>query len=223
MLTLLEIATAACATMALDDTATLTQAKAFVRKRWQLLWSAELWPQARTLAPLTLTAGTDILPLPGTMELPTLVRRTADGTLVPVEHELAAMMCDAESFAGKAGAPVYWTLIEPAGGAARIRFSMAPTADLAVTVVGKGPCPALTNDADKPTIPGADLALVAFVEADLYEWTRQVGKAQVKLQEALGMRQLMIDQALAQTGQVTRLVPWDADTSGCDSFPYSKG
>ncbi|MEN9631959.1 MAG: hypothetical protein RL077_363 [Verrucomicrobiota bacterium] len=221
MMTLLEIATNACATMALDDSATIDQAKAFVRKRWQLLWSSELWPQARTLATLALTAGTDIVALPATMEMPTLVRRSEDGTVIPVEHELAAMLCDPDAFRAKAGTPMFWTLIEPAGGFARLRFSAAPAENLALTAVGKAPCPALALDTDRPTIPGADLALIAFVEADLYEWTRQVGKAQVKLQEAAGLRQVMLDQALAQSGQITRIVPWDDGGPGLTLYGKS--
>ena len=220
MLTLLEIATNACATMALDDMETLAQAKAFARKRWQLLWSAELWPQSRTLAGVTLAAASDIVALPDTMEMPTLVRRADSGEVVPVEHELAAMLCDPGAFRTRAGTPFYWTLIEPAGGLARIRFSSAPEADQPFTVMGKAPCPPLLDDAAKPVIPGADLALVAHVEADLYEWQRQVGKAQVKRQEAMGIQGLMLAQAVQQTGQVHRIVPWDGNAS--EDYPFGK-
>ena len=221
MLTLDEIATKACALMGLDDTPSREQAKEFTRKRWKLLWGAELWPQTRMVSALTLVAGADTLALAATMEFATLVRG-ADGTTIPVESEIAAMLSDADAFRANPGTPMFWSGIEPDAGLARIRFSHAPTADTAVTVVGKRTCPDLAADSDKPTIPGADLALLAHTEADLYEWMRQVGKSQTKRQEAVALVQEMRDQALGQAAQISRFIPWDeSDFSGA-TFPYSK-
>lgn len=221
MLNILDIANRACGLVGLDDAPTREQAKEFCRTRWKLLWGAELWPQARSVASVTLAAGADTVSLPATLELPTLVRRDADGVVVPAEYELAAMLTDPDAFRSRPGAPLYWTQIEPAGGQVRLRFSHAPATAMPLTVIGKRTCPEMANDADMPTIPGADLALIAHVEADLYEWMRQLAKSQAKRSEAIALQSQMLDQANNQAGQVSRFTPWDA--GGQDMLPATKG
>lgn len=221
MMTLAEIAGAACQVLGIDDEATQTQAKAFVRTRWALLWNSQLWPQARTVQSVTLLAAQTEVALAAPMELATLVRREADGAVVPAESEIAALLTDPNAFREQAGVPMFWCAGAPSGGLPTLNFSHAPTSNLALTVLGKAACPALTVDTDKPTIPGADLALIAHVGADLYEWQRQMGKAQAKRQEALALTAQMTDTVCAQAGYVTRLVPYDAADAG--EFPWSKG
>lgn len=222
MLSLLQIVQIATATLGIDDAATQEQAKTFARNRWTMLWNSEVWPQARTVQPVTLTAGTTEVTLAAPMELPTLVRRTDLGEVVPAESEIAGLLADAGLFRDRAGLPLFWCLAAPVGGLPVLKFSSAPATTMGFTVIGKRTCPALVNDGDTPTIPGADLALVAHVGADLYEWQRQMGKAQVKRQEAMTLQGQMSDTARAQTGNMQRIVPWEGESANAYPFPYYK-
>ncbi len=209
MLTLDQIARRACALMGIDDAGSVAQAKEFCRTRWRMLWDAELWPQPRTVAPVTLANAGDTVTLPATMSLPTQVRMTANGMVIPSDSELAAAMADPDAYRELGGETLHWTLIEPAeDGAVRLRFSRAAFRDTALTVLGKR---AFTEpeDASAPNIPGADLALLAHTEADLYEWQRQNGKAQAKRAEAMALEERMRGIALEQTAHFARFVPID--------------
>jgi len=221
MKTLAGIALTACQVLGIDDSATVEQAKVFARDRWSMLWSAELWPQSRTVQPATLPATAAQLTVPVGMELVTLVRRTDTGEVIAAESEIAAILSDPSAFRDGAATPFFWCQIAPSGSQAVLRFSSAPRADLLLTLIGKAPCPDLANDDAKPTIPGADLALVAHVTADLYEWQRQMGKSQTKRQEALALESRMAELARIQSGNMVRIVPEpEGDWDG--RFPFAK-
>lgn len=208
MLTLLEIAQAACDTLNLDDSPTLEVTKRFVRRRWSLIWGAALWPSS--LGTETVTPDAEgRLTLPDGVELALQVA-LADGRIVQPESELArALLADGtdggrlqhswrEAGRSATGAPIL-TVRPPAGA------GLAP-----LTVIVKRAAPALA-DTSIPTLPGADLALIAHATADLYEWQAQMTLAQTKRQEALALQAQMLQQATNQAGVVTRFIPADAD------------
>lgn len=211
MLTLHDIARRACALIGLEDSGTITQAKEFAATRWSMLWDAALWPQSRTVdTGLVLLADTDTVTLPPTLALPTQVRLKVSGLVIPADSELAGALADPDTWRDEYGGDdLSWTLIEPdpATGAARLRLSRRAAHDTALIVLGKRPCPVLL-DTTAPGIPGADLCLLAHVQADLYEWMRQLGKSQAKRAEAMALQAQMVDLATAQTGHGARLVPW---------------
>jgi len=99
-------------------------------------------------------------------------------------------------------------------GVPKIKLIPAPNADGTLYILGKqqsptrqlGEAAAVTADADF-SIRGCENAIMAFVEGDLLEYSRQHGKAQAKFAEAAALVSVMKDMERNQQQQVSRIIP----------------
>jgi len=99
-------------------------------------------------------------------------------------------------------------------GGPKIKLIPAPNADGTLYILGKqqsptrqlGEAAAVTADADF-SIRGCENAIMAFVEGDLLEYSRQHGKAQAKFAEAAALVSVMKDMERNQQQQVSRIIP----------------
>jgi len=99
-------------------------------------------------------------------------------------------------------------------GVPKIKLIPAPNADGTLYILGKqqsptrqlGEAAAVTADADF-SIRGCENAIMAFVEGDLLEYSRQHGKAQAKFSEAAALVSVMKDMERNQQQQVSRIIP----------------
>lgn len=101
-----------------------------------------------------------------------------------------------------------------ASGVPKIKLIPAPDSDGTLYILGKqqsptrqlGEAAAVTADADF-SIRGCENAIMAFVEGDLLEYSRQHGKAQAKFAEAAALVSVMKDMERNQQQQVSRIIP----------------
>lgn len=99
-------------------------------------------------------------------------------------------------------------------GVPKIKLIPAPNSDGTLYILGKqqsptrqlGEAAAVTADADF-SIRGCENAIMAFVEGDLLEYSRQHGKAQAKFAEAAALVSVMKDMERNQQQQVSRIIP----------------
>lgn len=104
------------------------------------------------------------------------------------------------------------------------KIKLVPTPDAAGTlfILGKQQSPTRQNGetaaiaADYPfTIRGCENAIMAYVEGDLLEYSRQYGKAQAKFAEASAHVGVMKDMERGQQQQISRIIP---DSDGAYDF-----
>lgn len=95
-----------------------------------------------------------------------------------------------------------------------IRLVPRPTADVALRALVKRKCIELEADSDAPEINGVDNCLMAFAQVDMYERARQMGKAQLKGQEALALLQQLKLVAVAHESTRMQIVPHVSEVSG---------
>lgn len=101
-----------------------------------------------------------------------------------------------------------------ASGVPKIKLIPAPDSDGTLYILGKqqsptrqfGEAAAVGADADF-SIRGCENAIMAFVEGDLLEYSRQNGKAQAKFAEAAALVSVMKDMERNQQQQVSRIIP----------------
>jgi hypothetical protein len=99
-------------------------------------------------------------------------------------------------------------------GVPKIKLIPAPNANGTLYILGKqqsptrqlGEAAAVSADADF-SIRGCENAIMAFVEGDLLEYSRQHGKAQAKFAEAAALVSVMKDMERNQQQQVSRIIP----------------
>ena len=65
-----------------------------------------------------------------------------------------------------------------------VRFFPTPTAAVDLRALVKKKFVPLADDADVPELRNVDLGLIAYAQADMWEYARQIGKAQAKFAEA---------------------------------------
>lgn len=202
MLTLLDIATAALDALNLDDSPSRDFARRFAARRWRMLWDAHLWPSSLGVEP-DMAPDADGLLLPAGASVALVVQASVAGTPVPEECEVARRLMSGDESAE----PITWRHdgVQP-DGAPRLRFSGLPPG-ATVSLVVKRPAPALAADTDRPTLPGADLALIAHTTADLYEWQQQFTLAAAKRAEAGALVDSMLAQVSAQSAHSPRIIP----------------
>lgn len=104
-----------------------------------------------------------------------------------------------------------------------VRLVPRPTGDVALRALVKRKCIELESDSDAPEINGVDNALMAFAQVDMYERARQLGKAQVKGQEALALLQQLKTVAVAQESHRMQIVPYVGQVAGEVSDMEGKG
>ena len=118
------------------------------------------------------------------------------------------------------------TVLYGQSGVPRIKLVPVPDQDCTLFILGKkqsvvrqfGEAQAVAND-DPFEIRGCENAIMAFVEGDLLEYSRQYGKAQAKYGEAAAHVGTMKDMERNQQQQVSRIIPDSLNEWTIDDIP----
>lgn len=111
----------------------------------------------------------------------------------------------------------FLVLPKTSSGQAQIRLLRKPSESKSLLILGKLKVVALA-DSDSPKINGIDNVLLAMVEGDMLEHTRQYAKAQIKFQEAMNHLNIAKDLEKHQSASVTRIIPEVRDHWNTGSF-----
>lgn len=204
-MTISEIASYCTDKLGITDSATTTLTKKFVRARWAMLWNSATFRQSRMEQTLSVAAGTQDVTLDPTFEFVTAARWAENQELMPV-HDLNALAVNPVGYDQQGTVAGFTQLPKDSSGNARIRLFAIPSETKNLLVIGKAKVPTLA-DGDSPTLIGADEALCAFTMGDLYQWMRQLGKAQAFYGEGAALVQRMMEIETAQTPDNRRIIP----------------
>jgi len=177
----------------MEDPAARDIAWEFLLNRWSMVWGAQLWRTGLKTATFGPDDPRDTLTLPSVPEMVSEV--STDGIQYFPESvagpDSARFVVDGPTI----------TLVPPltAGASAFVRFKV-PAAELEETTL--------------IPLPGAAECLLAYVTGDLYEYMRQMAKAQVKLQEGTALLERMRLTEVARRSHLATLIPseslrWD--------------
>ncbi|MEI7652576.1 MAG: hypothetical protein WCJ96_11280 [Verrucomicrobiota bacterium] len=177
----------------MEDPAAQDIAWEFLRNRWSMVWGAQLWRTGLKTATFGPDYYRDFLTLPSVPEMVSEV--STDGIQYFPES-----VAGPDSARFTVDGPTI-TLIPPlaVGASAFVRFKV-PAAELEETTL--------------IPLPGAAECLLAYVTGDLYEYMRQMAKAQVKLQEGTALLERMRLTEVARRSHLATLIPseslrWD--------------
>jgi len=171
------------------DTDSLSQCKTFLARRYELIWSSQLWRDTLGTSTQTVNAGTQDVTISNTAIDQIVAVRWSDTTLGPVQYE-AVYAIDPTLF-DNTGTPLgFVTLPKTASNVCQIRLVQTPSETKTLSVLGKIKLRIidgssqfqtrnLTNDTDSPALNGIDNALLAFAEGDMLTRDRQYSKAQM--------------------------------------------
>jgi len=222
-------------TTKLSDTSSDSVAvcKDFVNRRYQMIWDSGLWTETMGVASEDVAAGDTEVSLstaptitfyqsssaPTTfIDFPVALKFTKDGkedgTMMLNDSWMTFFQIDPnawENFSTRRSTPTnFINLPKDASGFCRIKPVPVPKDDGSVFVLGKLQWVAL-EDSDTPALNGIDNALLAFVEGDMLERSRQYGKAQIKFTEAASHIQIMRDMEKGQRQSISRIIPYTYD------------
>jgi hypothetical protein len=204
-MTLKEIAQHVCDVTGLTDNLSVDQAKAFVRRRWQMLWDFHLWRQSLIVAQMQVMAGSDTYAAHHETDQITGAklrdRNGNDILLLPVGDDFG------EELFPEHGTPKYFQQMPKNMGVLSFKLMPCPVDDYVMSLKGKRKCPPLTNDEDEPSISGSSNALIAYSMGDMFEYMRQFTKAQAKFTEAVAHQEKMIEIERAQSANIPVLRP----------------
>lgn len=194
------------AKLGLSDSLTKAQAGEFAKARWRMLWDSAMWRQTRHADTVSVAAAVQEVTLPEEFELVHAARWNGDRLLTPM-LDLSALARNPGAYDTVGPVASFIPVARSPEGRARIRLNQAPQTAGVLFVIGKRKCVDLVNDYDTPLIPGVDNCLIAYVMADLYQWMRQFGKAQLFQQEGDGLLKVMTDLETAQTSELRVITP----------------
>lgn len=103
---------------------------------------------------------------------------------------------------------------------ARVRLLSPANKAFKLGVLGKKRLRQMRLDADPPMIRGVDNALLALVEADMLERSRQYSKAAAKVEEGMQLIRLAVDQEVNQSAYSACVIPSARPEEGEDSDVY---
>lgn len=214
-----EIISYCTAKLGVTDATATTQAGTFLDARHAMIWNEELWRQTRYQESIACPAGTQDVTLGANCEFVTACRWAGSHELMPLS-DASALSLDPAGYDGSGAVLGFVPLGKTSGGLAQIRLMRTPTEAKTLLVLGKRKLLALGTN-DTPPIPGEDMALIEFVMGDLYEWLRQLSKAQYFFAKGAAMLGKMKEIETAQTAEIRRIIPMeqqlDGEPSG-DSF-----
>lgn len=173
----------------MEDDAARDIAWEFLRNRWSMVWGAHLWRTGLKTASFGPDYYRDFLTLPS---VPEMVSEVSTGGI----QYFPECVAGPEAARFTVDGPTI-TLTPPLapGASAFVRYKV-PAADL--------------EDTTLIPLPGAAECLLAYVTGDLYEYMRQMAKAQVKLQEGTALLERMRQTEVAQRSHVSLLIPSDS-------------
>lgn len=103
----------------------------------------------------------------------------------------------------------------------RIQLYPAPSESKTVQILAKRTIQDFRQDTDVILIPGLSEIVIAYVEGDLLEYTRQYSKAQLKFAEATELLRQRISSGHDQSGHVYRIIPDEGPTyEGYNSYRF---
>lgn len=214
-----EIISYCTAKLGVTDSTATTQAGTFLDARHAMIWNEELWRQTRYQESVSVSAGTQDVTLGANCEFVTACRWAGTHELMPLS-DVSALSLDPAGYDASGTVLGFVPLGKTSGGLAQIRLMRTPTEAKTLLVLGKRKLLALGTN-DTPPIPGEDMALIEFVMGDLYEWLRQLSKAQYFFAKGGAMLGKMKEIETAQTAEIRRIIPMeqqlDGEPSG-DSF-----
>lgn len=205
-MTLAEIKAFTTGKLGIADATALAQAELFTKHRWRLLWNDELWRQTRWQATLAVVAGTQDITLPDEFEFVTAARWADNIELLGISDQ-SALATNPAGYDQSGAVLAFVPIAKDADGNARIRLMQTPRESKNLLVLGKRKCVELVNPADTPLIPGADQVLCEYVMGDLYEWLRQLNKANVFFNKGNALLLKMKEIETAQTSEIRRIIP----------------
>lgn len=204
-MTLTEIADYCTAKIGITDNNTVDLAKTFIKARWAMIWNAATWRQSRMEQTVSVTAGTQDVTLDSNFEYPTAARWAGNLELIPT-NDLSAFSTNPAAYDQTGTVAQYTQLPRDSSRNVVIRLLQKPDSTQNLLVIGKKKCPTL-GDSDSPSLLGADETLCAFATGDLYQWLRQLGKAQMFFQEGTALLQKMTEIETAQVPEIRRIIP----------------
>lgn len=194
------------------DSATLTVAGTFFDQRHAMIWNEELWRQTRYQESISVAAGTQDVTMGANCEFVTACRWAGAQELMPLS-DASALSLDPVGYDGSGAVLGFVPLGKNGSGLAQIRLMRTPTEAKTLLVLGKRKVLALSGS-DSTTIPGEDIALCEFLMGDLYEWLRQLGKAEYFNQKGMALLAKMKEIETAQTAEIRRIIPTEQQLDG---------
>jgi len=201
------------------DSATLTIAGTFFDQRHAMIWNEELWRQTRYQESIAVAAATQDVTMGANCEFVTACRWAGAYELMPIS-DAAALSLDPAGYDASGPVLGFVPLGKNSSGYAQIRLLRIPTEAKTLLVLGQRQLLALAGG-DSTTIPGEDVALCEFLMGDLYEWLRQLSKAEYFNQKGMALLAKMKEIETAQTAEIRRIVPTEQTLDGYtggDSF-----
>ena len=199
-----------------SDVGSLILLKSFIDRRYDMIWNSAMWRESLGTTSYAVAVDENEITLNSTVQFP-VSAAWDNGEIAPTNMD-TVFRVDPELLS-KSGTPIqFLTLPNDSDGNAMIQLIKKPDEAKTLLVLGKLKVVAL-GDTDSPKINGVDNALLAFIEADMLQHTRQYGKAQVVQQEATAQLAIMRDLETAQSARVSRLIPevvdvWDVTDFG---------
>ena len=222
-------------TTKLSDTATesVSVCKDFVNRRYQMVWDSGLWTETMGVSSKAVAAEDTEIVIDGVpsitfyqsssapttfIDFPVAVKFTKtgddDGRNILNGSWMDFFQIDPNAWENittrRANPTNFINLPKDSGGKCRIKPVPVPKSAGTLFVLGKLQWVEL-GDSDTPALNGIDNALLAFVEGDMLERSRQYGKAQVKFTEAASHIQIMRDMEKGQMQSISRIIPYVYD------------
>jgi len=194
-----------------SDAGSITLLKRFVDQRYDMIWNSGLWRETLGTTSYSVAIDANEVTLSSTVHFP--VSAAWDNNEIAPTNLDTVFRIDPELLS-QSGTPVQFLVLpNDSSGNAVIQLIKKPDTAKTLLVLGKLKVVALT-DSDSPKINGIDNALIAFVEGDMLQHTRQYGKAQVMQQEAAAQLAVCRDLETSQSAKISKLVPemlavWD--------------
>jgi hypothetical protein len=207
-MTLLEIATFCAESIGMDDPLTIATAKKYARHRWKMMWDNADWKQGYHEVIGEVPANTEEVELPVEVELVKAVRIAGNRELLP-SSQITQIGNDPAGFGNTGPTYAFSPVARSEAGAVRIRLHRPLSQAQQLLFICKKKCEELAADSSKPSIPGCDQTLIAFVQGDLYRWPlRQHSKSKELQAEAMAHLEKMKEIETIQTAQTVRFVPF---------------
>ena len=194
-MTLADMASFICGKVGKSDSESLAKCKEFLARRYELIWSSQLWRDTLVTASQSVAADTQDVTLADSTIDQLVAVRWSDTTLGPVAHE--AVYAINPTLFDDSGTPLaFVTLPKTADGIVRLRLVQKPNQTKTLTVLGKVKLRIidstnqyqtrnLTQDGDSPALRNIDNALLSFAEGDMLARDRQYAKSQLMMQDGV--------------------------------------
>jgi hypothetical protein len=232
-MTLADMASFICGKLGKTDSDSLAKCKEFLARRYELIWSSQLWRDTLTTASQSVPADTQDVTLTDSSIDQIVAVRWSDTTLGPVAHE-AVFAIDPTLFDGSGTPMAFVTLPKTTDGACRIRLVQKPKETKTITVLGKQKIRIidsdsqfqtrnLTLDGDKPAIYSIDNALISFAEADMLARDRQYGKSQLMMQDGVAQVKVATNVEQSQAANNLQLNVVDSGEWSRDDWDSATG